>query len=249
MNLIPSYDSDLPTVQQYYEQRAKGYDTEARWNYQDRELVAAHICLLNPRSGDKVLDVATGTGSVGESFSRISEFVVGLDASLAMLRIAKDRLHSVVLASAHYLPFSPSSFDHVICRQGLHYMNPIIALQEMKRVARKYVLISQVICHDVSDSEWWWHVFRILTPLRKHIFTSDGITALMLQIGLRNIQVQYREEINSLGGWLKSKPEAREDVHRIFRDAPSEISQKYGFIRTSDDLLYVHRWALVRGEK
>ena len=61
------------------------FGQDPRWR---RAMVAA----LDPRSGDRVLDVATGTGLVAEELLRRGCRVVGIDQSAAMLGRARAKL-------------------------------------------------------------------------------------------------------------------------------------------------------------
>lgn len=91
-----------------------------------------------------VLDVATGTGRMLLAILRRPEFegwLVGLDASLPMLRVAREKAQgyggraSLVWKDASRLPFADGSFAAVTCIEGLEFMpHQRFALEEMARV-------------------------------------------------------------------------------------------------------------------
>jgi demethylmenaquinone methyltransferase/2-methoxy-6-polyprenyl-1,4-benzoquinol methylase len=91
-------------------------------------------------AGDRVLDVATGTGLVAaELIRQKSCTVVGLDQSPEMLAIARARLTDVELveASAESLPFADASFDALTFTYLLRYVDdPGATLAELARVVR-----------------------------------------------------------------------------------------------------------------
>ncbi|WP_255169267.1 class I SAM-dependent methyltransferase [Natrononativus amylolyticus] len=97
-----------------------------------------------PREGDRVLDVACGTGVVARStVSRVGEggSVVGLDVNEGMLAVAEKTAADVRppiewrRGDATDLPFSEGSFDVVCCQQALQFFDdPAAALEEMRRV-------------------------------------------------------------------------------------------------------------------
>jgi len=103
--------------------------------------------LANIRAGDRVLDVAAGTGDqtilaaqrVGPTGS-----VVAVDLSPHMLKIAEEALREAGLANvearvmnAENLEFNTDSFDAVICRMGLMvFPDPVKALMGMHRVLK-----------------------------------------------------------------------------------------------------------------
>ncbi len=103
-----------------------------------RTVRAAHI-----KPGDRVLDIATGTGIVArfaENQAAPTGSVVGYDINPGMLTLANSIGPHIewVVGPAEKLPFEAGSFDAVTCQFGLSYFqDPTAALREMKRVLRK----------------------------------------------------------------------------------------------------------------
>jgi len=96
-----------------------------------------------PRSGERVLDVACGTGIVARlAAERMSTGrVVGLDLNPSMLAVARTTPQNSgpkidwYEASVLSMPFPDSSFDVVLCQLGLQFFpNRPRALEEMFRV-------------------------------------------------------------------------------------------------------------------
>jgi SAM-dependent methyltransferase len=93
-------------------------------------------------TGDRVLDVACGTGLVArEALRRVGPggSVVGIDANAGMLAVAAE--HSAAIAwhegVAESLPFSAAAFDAVTCQFGLMFFRDrAAAVAEMRRVLR-----------------------------------------------------------------------------------------------------------------
>jgi ubiquinone/menaquinone biosynthesis C-methylase UbiE len=95
------------------------------------------------QAGDRVLDVACGTGVVTRlAADRVgpSGTVAGLDVNPGMLAVARASTPSGISinwyeASAEAMPLSDGSFDVVLCQMGLQFMpNKPAALREMRRV-------------------------------------------------------------------------------------------------------------------
>jgi demethylmenaquinone methyltransferase/2-methoxy-6-polyprenyl-1,4-benzoquinol methylase len=91
--------------------------------------------------GDRVLDVATGTGAVArELISRYGCTVVGLDQSPEMLAEARRRLGDEVElleGRAEELPFPDASFDALTFTYLLRYVeDPGATVRELARVVR-----------------------------------------------------------------------------------------------------------------
>ncbi len=95
---------------------------------------------------NNILDVGCGEGITIKNI-RMSNHVhvVGLDISDEFLKTAKKINHDVdfIKGDIYDLPFGDDSFDLVICTEVLeHLINPEKALKELKRVSRRFCLIS-----------------------------------------------------------------------------------------------------------
>jgi demethylmenaquinone methyltransferase/2-methoxy-6-polyprenyl-1,4-benzoquinol methylase len=91
--------------------------------------------------GDRVLDVATGTGAVAaELLRRTGCTVVGLDQSTEMLAVARRRLPAqveLVEGDADHLPFPDASFAALTFTYLMRYVDdPGATLRELTRVVR-----------------------------------------------------------------------------------------------------------------
>lgn len=111
---------------------------DPRWR---RTLVDA----VAPATGERILDVATGTGMVAaELLSRARCTVVGLDQSTEMLAGARARFARVagapvelVEGQAEALPFPDESFDALTFTYLLRYVDdPPATVRELARVVR-----------------------------------------------------------------------------------------------------------------
>lgn len=96
---------------------------------------------INLTKDTTLLDVGCGNGFFTFYFAKICD-VTGLDFSKQMLAINP---HSkLIYGQAENLPFSDKSFDIVFCSNLLHHLDkPKKAMQEMKRVSKKYIIISE----------------------------------------------------------------------------------------------------------
>jgi demethylmenaquinone methyltransferase/2-methoxy-6-polyprenyl-1,4-benzoquinol methylase len=103
--------------------------------------------VVDARRGERVLDVATGTGLVAQALvRRYGCFVVGLDQSPEMLAAARTRLVDapalrarieLVAGEAERLPFADGEFDHLTFTYLLRYVDdPGATLRELARVVR-----------------------------------------------------------------------------------------------------------------
>jgi demethylmenaquinone methyltransferase / 2-methoxy-6-polyprenyl-1,4-benzoquinol methylase len=111
---------------------------------QDPRWRRALLSGLDPRPGQRVLDVATGTGLVAFDLARRGCHVVGLDQSAEMLAAARTRLHrhpalagrlTLVHGEAERLPFPDAEFDALTFTYLLRYVDdPVATLRELARV-------------------------------------------------------------------------------------------------------------------
>jgi demethylmenaquinone methyltransferase/2-methoxy-6-polyprenyl-1,4-benzoquinol methylase len=94
---------------------------------------------VDARPGQKVLDLAAGTGTSSEPYADAGVHVIACDFSLGMLRVGKRRRPDIdfVAGDATRLPFADNSFDAVTISFGLRNVNdPDRALAEMLRVTK-----------------------------------------------------------------------------------------------------------------
>jgi ubiquinone/menaquinone biosynthesis C-methylase UbiE len=97
------------------------------------------------KTGDRVLDVACGTGAVTRLLAgRVAPTgtVVGLDVNPGMLAVAGRTVPSPSVewleSSAIKMPLPDESFDAVVCQQGLQFFpDRPAALAEMRRVLKR----------------------------------------------------------------------------------------------------------------
>jgi ubiquinone/menaquinone biosynthesis C-methylase UbiE len=148
---------------------------------------AAVLSLVPERDAGRLLDIGTGTGRVLELLApRISQGV-GVDASKAMLALARSRLArpglshcSVRLADMYRLPFPDATFDLAVMQMVLHYAeDPPGVLAELGRVLRPAgrLILIDLAQHGRDD---------LLTKLahRWSGFTDDMMRGLLADAGL-----------------------------------------------------------------
>jgi len=98
------------------------------------------VGLARIKGGERLLDLATGTGLIARTAAAAGAAVIGIDISLGILTRAHTRSAGTILylvGDAHSLPFHSQSFDLVTCSLSLsHFSDISVALREVLRVLR-----------------------------------------------------------------------------------------------------------------
>lgn len=106
---------------------------------QDRLWRRAVVKAVDAKPGERILDIAAGTGTSSEPWADQEIDVVPADFSLGMLRVGRRRRPDMAFtaADAMNLPFADESFDVVTMSFGLRNVaEPETALREFLRVTR-----------------------------------------------------------------------------------------------------------------
>lgn len=106
---------------------------------QTRRWRSAVLAAVDVRPGERVLDLAAGTGTSSVPFARAGAVVVPTDFSLGMLSVGKRRQPSLpfVAGDGMRLPFRDDAFDAATISFGLRNIHDRMAgLRELLRVVR-----------------------------------------------------------------------------------------------------------------
>jgi ubiquinone/menaquinone biosynthesis C-methylase UbiE len=131
-------------AQAYFRAHAAEWDRIRKLHVADEAVEEAIRAALSEKPFRSLLDLGTGTGRMLEMFGPDIERGLGLDLSLDMLLLARDRLEraglrncSVRQGDIYDLPLANGSFDVVILHQVLHFLDDgARAIREAARVMR-----------------------------------------------------------------------------------------------------------------
>jgi len=84
-------------------------------------LGAAVLALLDPKPGERILDIGCGEGTLTTQIAAVGASVVGIDVSTDMVSAAKARGLDVRVIDAEQLPFD-GEFDAVFSNAALHWV-------------------------------------------------------------------------------------------------------------------------------
>lgn len=145
------------------------------------------VLVANAQPGQRVLDIAGGTGDLALAFARkvgASGQVVHTDINEAMLRTGRDRLLDAGVAlptlvcDAEKLPFPEGHFDLVSVAFGLRNMtHKDRALAEMHRVLKpggKLLVLEFSRVAQPLQKAYDWYSFNVLPRLGRLVAGDEG---------------------------------------------------------------------------
>jgi ubiquinone/menaquinone biosynthesis C-methylase UbiE len=191
-------------VQRYGWDRAAA-EYEASWRSQLAPAQERLLALANPRAGERVLDIACGTGLVSFAAAAIvggAGTVLGTDLSERMIEIARDRVRDTHVRfermDAEELNLPSAAFDVALCALGLMYVpDPRRAVAEMRRVAGRASAAVWGSRHRCG----WAEIFPIVDarvksevcPLFFGLGTGDALRTLFQEVGFVDLAYERLE--------------------------------------------------------
>jgi ubiquinone/menaquinone biosynthesis C-methylase UbiE len=180
-------------VRRDYDRRAEAYDR--RWRWYLEATLRETLARTGLRSGDRVLDVACGTGRLLGALAKDHppDLLAGIDLSEGMLRVARGRLPPgarLVQGDAAALPFPDGAFEAVLTISAFHFWpRPRVALGEIRRVL---VPGGRLVLTDWSRDFWGPRLrevwLRLLDPSHHRTWRLDEVEELLSVVGFRVVR-------------------------------------------------------------
>ncbi len=175
---------------------------------QDRRWRKQVVAAVAARAGERVLDIAAGTGTSSEPYADAGVHVVPADFSLGMLKVGKARRRDLAFtaADALHLPFADESFDAVTMSFGLRNVcDPSAALREFARVTRpggRFVLCEfSAPTNKAFRTVYNEYLMRSLPPVARR-FSSNPDSYVYLAESIRAWPAQREmAQIITDAGW------------------------------------------------
>ncbi|GAB3479797.1 demethylmenaquinone methyltransferase [Amycolatopsis cihanbeyliensis] len=203
-------DKDPREVASMFDDVAAGYDRansvmtfgfDRRWR-----VITGRV--LDARRGEKVLDLAAGTGVSTEEYARGGAWCLAADFSLGMLRAGRHRNVPMVAADALRLPFADGSFDAATISLGLrNFVDTKAALTEIARVVRPggRLVICEASTPPFAPIRFLYRnvLLRLLTWLGRRASSNPDAYAYLAESMLEWPDQRGLGEIIAAAGWTK----------------------------------------------
>jgi demethylmenaquinone methyltransferase/2-methoxy-6-polyprenyl-1,4-benzoquinol methylase len=180
------------------------------------------VAVARVRPGDRVLDIAAGTGDLTQAFARQAGphgTVVHTDINLSMLAVGRDRLLDrgvslpTAACDAEKLPFRDASFDVVSVSFGLRNMtHKEQALAEMARVLRPggrlLVLEFSRVAPPLRPA-YDWYSFNVLPRIGRWVAGDEGSYRYLAE------SIRMHPDQATLRDMMKAAGFGHVDVHNL----------------------------------
>lgn len=150
--------------------------------------------LMQPESGNKILDVACGPGQLLMAAKPYQLQLHGVDIADVAVALCKERLPeaNVQTANAESLPFNEGEFNYITCLGSIErFLNRKAALQEQYRVGKKGALY----CFMVRNkNNFKWKIFKQILGLKNTKGHQDALSlqewrSLFNEVGFEEVRI------------------------------------------------------------
>ena len=206
---------------------------------------------------DTVLDVGCGPGLLACAFARVVRHATGIDLTPAMVEQARKTQREQGLSNVSWregdiysLPFPDSEFSIVCSRYVLHHLeNPLLVLQEMKRVCRPrgcVVVADMTPTPDKADA--LNRMERLRDPSHVRGLTQSELRDLFKEAGLPEPEVQkYRMECELEDLLSRSFPEPgdADRIRKMFEESSESDAMDLAVRKEGGKIYYAYPVAIL----
>lgn len=214
-----------------FDKEAKNYDiwyTTPLGKFVDELETQAIMELLQPKPGERILDVGCGTGNYTIKLAKKGCIVTGIDVSEEMLNVALNKCKELNLqielfqANAERIPFAENYFDSIVSVATFEFiMDPKQALEEMFRVVK---CDGKIVVGFINRESPWGELYSSDEFRTNTVFKYANLFSKV------EIQKMHPEELVKIKETLYTPPQV--DLNKISLTNETEFSKDYlpGFL-------------------
>lgn len=241
-------------LKEHFKARARMYNrVSSSWVHNETILNTINS-YVSKAAGDNIdlLEVGAGTGVVSQYLLENC----GKDLKIVALDISSDMLHNIknpniiiCNSSAETIPYDNNSFDVVVSRQCLHYVQSIDdVISEIRRVLKPegIFVLSQIIPFSEDTRDYWKTIISFRQPLRKYYYTEDEWISTITAKGFVVEELSNCYHIASVKNWIKKysiiDPGKVKQYREYYLDAPALFKTQYDVVVSEDDITSKSFW-------
>jgi SAM-dependent methyltransferase len=205
-------------------------------------------------ANDALLDVACGPGRLLTAFAPHVRIAVGVDLTMEMLRIARDRLPAgasagLVRGEAEHLPFPDQAFTVVTTTLAIHhYEDPRRVLEEMVRVCRHggRIAVGDIVgADDDARRARQNEIERLRDPSHVEVFSAPGLEAMLASVGLVPLGRAQGIAVREIKEWCRiahTPPAAAALVRKRLVESRENDGAGMQVVLHDDEVRFNHHW-------
>jgi SAM-dependent methyltransferase len=220
----------------------------------DQKFIGFLISASGVAKGDRVLEVACGTGSTTLGFAERCGSAVGIDVMEEPLSRARAQAADRGINNAEFrlseverLEFDDASFNGSFCRFSFHHIvNPRQVFAEMARVVAPggWMAISDMVSsEDPEDADFQNQMERLADYTHCRTLPCSEFEAMFAENGLRVVMKVGRDARLTLDDWIRfggATPENAIKLRQMAEAALDEDRAGMKFMRDGDKIRLIH---------
>lgn len=235
----------------FWEIRSAKYD-KLYWT-KDESYIDAIIRMGDLKKSDLVLDVGTGTGTMGRAIMPFVNHVIGLDNSEAMLDKGKWAGFSVIKWDISDRVFQDGLFDKIFARMVFHHIldnldRAFVRCYDLLKDTGKLIVAEGVPPSDDSEIIQWYTDMFILKEERR-VFSGRELEGYFQKNGFRSVSTHVHVMKNfNVQNWLSNSGLVKTVTDKIMEmhyNAPQKVKDAYNmkivdgvcFIDTKNEII------------
>jgi ubiquinone/menaquinone biosynthesis C-methylase UbiE len=248
-------------IRNQFTRQAQAYADTAQ--AKDDDAHSKLVALIAPGPDARVLDVACGPGFLTLAFAARCAQVVGIDATDALLDIARANAQQRGATNARFdsgdateLAYVDGDFDVVVCRAAFHHFpNPSRVLSEMARVTRRGGLV--MVADFVASANPQFArahnaIERLCDPTHVRALPADQLRALFIANDLEIATDRPGRMHYGLTEWIEHggpTGAAEEEIRRRFAAALTKDETGLDVREENGEIRFTHQTLVLVGRR